>query len=102
MDLIRAVKDVAAEIGAPTVCPISTAHRIGGRGDKPRPVFVRFTARRDKVNIMKSKKHLKDNQHIKNDNRFGDKVIILDDLTEPRMKLLKIVREHEDTEFAYI
>ena len=61
-----------------------------------------FSARRDKDRILKNKKKLKDNQKIKEDARFGDKVIIMEDVTEARQKLLRIVRETPSVDFAFV
>ena len=48
--LIAAVEEMAGVLDVQLIAPISTAHRAGRRGQKDRPVLVRFTARRDKNN----------------------------------------------------
>ena len=100
--LIAKVVQIAQIVGSEIKAPISTAHRIGKKSDKTRPIIVRFTARQDKNELMKKKKALKDNGKVKNSEAFEDKIVILDDITEPRKKLLKMVRDHKDTEFAFV
>ena len=100
-DLLATLHTIAEAAGTKIEGPISAIHRVGRRGQRPRQVIVRFVVRRDKAKLMKQKKNLKNNTKIRDNTKLDEKVILVDDLTDGRMKLLKIVREHRDTEFAY-
>ena len=101
-ELVKVVTDIGLAIDAPIEGKISTVHRVGKRGEKPRALIVRFAVRRDRDRMMKNKKKLKDNETITKDPRFQNKVTLLDDLTEPRRKLLRTVQEYQETDYAYI
>lgn len=100
-DLIAAVHMIAETVGTKLEGPISAIHRVGQKGQKPRQVIVRFTVRRDKRNLMKVKKNLKNNAEIRDNGKLEEKVVIMDDLTTGRRKLLKLVKEHGETDYAY-
>ena len=101
-DIIETVMEIADAIDATIRADISTAHRIGRKGDKPRPVIVRFTARKDRNAILKNKKNLKDNENIKKIEKVSLKVGVQEDVTEPRRRLLKMASDSPHTEFAFI
>ena len=101
-DLRDAIKKVAQVMNAP-LNENFTAYRLGKKtGIKNRPVLVKISSGKEKAVIMASKKKLKDNQAIKDDERYSDKVMVLEDLTDARLKLLKTVRELPGTDFAFV
>ena len=51
---------------------------------------------------MKNKKRLKDNHRIEASKTFESKLMVLEDVTEARRRLLKIANEHNNTDYAYI
>jgi len=64
-----------------TLAEISRSHRIGklkSPNEKPRPIIIRFTSYRTKVNIYKQKRKLK-----------GKKLLITESLSKTRAKLYK-------------
>ena len=61
---------------------ISAVHRNGRKGEKPRPILVKFTSRRSKASLMMKRRALKDKEQYKG-------VYINDDLTPMRAKLLR-------------
>lgn len=79
--------ELAADMGV-TVEPgdISTVHRIGRRGDRSRPVIVRFCHRKKRNEVMNKKKELKNK---------GRNIFVNEDLTPLRATLLKIVKEQD-------
>lgn len=80
---------------------IGDIYRIGKRGGaKTRPIVVK-TNRLVKSAIMANKKTLRQNERIKANNTFEDKVSVYDDLTLPRRKLLKDIKEMENVDFCY-
>ena len=100
-DVKMAVKDIAKLVDAPIQNQFEV-RRVGKKRDgKSRVLAVKFSAREDKTNLMAAKKKLKDSQDIKDDRRFSDKVTIFDDLTVPRQKLLRTVRDLPVTDFAF-
>ena len=100
--LMEVVEDIASCIDAPLEAPISAIHRLGRKGEKTRPVIVRFAVRRDRDRLMKNKKKLRHNKKLKGHSTLEEKVILMEDLTSARRRILKSVQEHRDTEFAYV
>lgn len=93
------VVDLTKEIGCDIQHgDISICHRNGqethqSNGTKrPRQVLVKFVSREKKVAVMKNKKNLKDKK--KN-------VYVNEDLTGPRAKMLKCIREKKCTQSLY-
>ena len=86
-------------------CDVSAVHRLGKKNStssSPCPVIARFNNRRARDNLMSKKKILKNNDEVKNNELFADQVTLTEDLTLPRRKLLKTVRELDVVEFAYV
>ena len=100
-DLKAAVREIANLADAPIQHDF-TVHRIGKKRErKNRVVAVTFSDKVDKVSLMDKKKKLKQRQEIKEDVRFEDKVVVFEDLTNPRQKLLKAVWDLPSTDFAF-
>lgn len=71
--------DVAAQIGVELeVHDIDRSHRVGRRGERPRPVIVKFVSYRKRREVFLNKKKLK-----------GKPITIREDLTQARHKLLR-------------
>lgn len=68
---------------------IAACHRTGRPRNGSRPVIVRFVSRKSKINIMKSKKKLRENH---------PSVFINDDLTSLRSRLLGYIKRLDITE----
>ena len=60
---------------------ISIAHRLPGPKGRPRPVFVRFSRRMARLDILRKKKNLRDNDKTKS-------ISVFEDLTQPRVQFL--------------
>ncbi len=75
---------------------VSVIHRLGkAGGGKNRTVLARFSSRRKANALLKNKKKLKDCEAIRTNALFEDKVIINEDLTAPRRKLLAEVKKNK-------
>lgn len=100
--LVTAIAKLGDAIQVPVVKEsIGDIHRIGRRGGaRPRPIVVK-TNRLLKSAIMTNKKKLRENGKIKADNTFGDRVSVYDDMTMPRRKLMKDIKEMANVEFCY-
>ena len=102
-DLQEIIKDIGIKIIEAEPQNYFDVFRIGKKiPGKRRAILVKFSDCSDKSRLMAKKKYLKDSQSVKDDARFDDKVIILDDLTESRQKLLRKVKEMPITEFAFV
>ena len=44
----------------------------------------------------------KNNEAIKENSKFEERVVLVEDITESRCKLLKTVKESEQVDFAYV
>jgi len=104
-DLIEAIVEIAGETGVAIDAKrdISEVYRVGRPGSdtsRPRTVLVRLMSRTQKIQIMKGKKQLKNNTKINNSQRYK-KVFINEDLTAPRVKLLKAATDATDVEYAF-
>ena len=76
--------------------------RLGKKAQgKNRALLVKFSDKEDKLRFMGKKKGLKDNQDIKDDQRFGDKVLVFEDITIQRQRLLCAVWDLPNVEFAF-
>ena len=80
---------------------INRCHRVGRRGDHPRPIICRFNTTKEKDRMMQAKRKLKD---INTENLFGAKrIYINEDLTKVRSDIaakarrLKAEKKIEDT-----
>ena len=60
---------------------ISIAHRLPGPKGRPRPVIVRFSRRMARLDILRKKKNLRDNDKTKS-------ISVFEDLTQPRVQFL--------------
>ena len=101
-DLQLVVKDIAKEIGHSFQHEFSV-QRIGKKkGDKPRGLLVKCSSKDDKDKVIERKKALKNNKKIKEDKRFSDFVVVVEDVTQPRQRLLRYVRNLPQAEFAFI
>ena len=80
---------------------IEDVYRIGRqRGQKPRPLVVR-TNRLVKARLWQKKRVLNDNQRVKDNVNFSERVVIYEDLTAARRKLFKVVKESSEVDFCY-
>ena len=100
--LISAVSKIGEAIQVRVVKEsIGDIHRIGKRGGtRPRPVVVK-TNRLVKTSIFQNKKKLRENEKIRQDNTFGERVSVYDDLTMARRTLMKDIKEMNNVEFCY-
>ena len=100
--LIEAVKAIAAEAGV-TIHEggVSAIHCIGKRGRHNRPVIVRFVSRLQKQRTIKNRKQLKNNERIRENGKFGDKLTVTENLTAARYKMLKVASEQECVDYAF-
>ena len=73
---------------------INVVHRSGPRGIRPRQIICRFVSQDTKIELLKSKKKLRDNDDYKN-------VIMHEDLTPLGAKLLKVVKEQTNFKSAF-
>lgn len=60
------------------ISDIDRSHRVGRKGNKPRPIIVKFTSYRSRQEIFRSKAKLK-----------GERITIREDLTKCRLEVLK-------------
>lgn len=91
---IQHVLNLAKESGAAHIQlnDISIAHRLPSRNkQQPRPIIARFCRRISKIDLLKSKKNLKDNDRYKN-------VKIFEDLTLPRIKFVNTIKRDDRIE----
>ena len=63
---------------------ISACHRVGGPRNGSQPIIVRFVSRKKRAEVMKKKRHLKDQRK---------QTFITDDLTGQRLKLFHYVKD---------
>lgn len=71
--------EIAEKVGVQlSVQDIDRSHRIGVRGERPRPIILKFTSYRKRSEVFKSKKALK-----------GSGVTIREDLTKTRYNVLQ-------------
>lgn len=73
---------------------INVVHRSGPRGIRPRQIICRFVSRDTKIELLKSKKKLRDSDDYKN-------VFMHEDLTPLRAKLLKVVKEQTNVKSVF-
>ena len=101
--LAEAIEEIAKLIGSDVKKEdVKETRRIGKKkqNGKTRSVVARIEK---KDNLMAKKKdHLKDNEGIKASDKLNDKVLIFDDLTEARERLLRTVRDRENVHFAFV
>ena len=70
---------------------INRSHRIGRKGDFPRPIICRFHSTKDRDRLMKMKKNLRDLDTMKH---FGCRKIFLnEDLTKTRAEIASAARK---------
>ena len=86
---INNVIQLATNVGANvTPADISIAHRLPTRTNNAnRPIIVRFSRRVAKINILRKKKALKDNDH-------SAKIHVFEDLTSTRVNFMKFMKQH--------
>ena len=80
---------------------IGDIHRIGKKSaGKSRPVLVKSNAIQ-KARIFQKKRELRGNSSLKDNPALEDKVLIYEDLTLPRRKLLQEVKKCSSVEYCY-
>ena len=65
---------------------ISIAHRLPGPKGRPRPVIVRFSRRMARLDILRKKKNLRDNDKTKS-------ISVFEDLTQPRVQFFNLMKQ---------
>ena len=89
-EIVKIAKDINVNIKP---ADISVAHRVGKKGgDRPRPVLARFVSRKNRDQLMKARKQLKDIESRKGTTYLND------DLTPLRAKLFSFVKALPQTE----
>ena len=86
-DVYRQVVDVVKGTGV-EICKIdiSVCHRLPARGVSGKPIIVKFVRRKTKLALMKKKSGLR--------HQSGRLIYINDDITQPRARLLKWLKEN--------
>ena len=83
---------------------VKSVRRAGKKRINQKNRGVVVTLYLDKKNLVRAKKSSQKDKTVElsERNKFESKVMILDDLTETRRKLLKTTKEAEKVEFAYV
>ena len=93
-EVVKLTNEMGCDIHQSDISICHRNGRDGGSGNKPRQVLVKFVSREKKIDVMKKKKNLKDKTHRKG-------VYINEDLTAPRAKLFKAIREKKVAHSVY-
>jgi hypothetical protein len=103
--LTEGVEELAKLIGADIKREdVKEIRRIGQKrtGGKPRSVVARLSGVK-KQTLMEKKKALKEHTGLTQSQKFEKKVLIFDELTEPRERMLRAVRDKRGVvEFAFV
>ena len=89
-NVVELTKLTGAEV---TKNDISIAHRLPGPKGRPRPVIVRFSRRMARLDILRKKKNLRDNDKTKS-------ISVFEDLTQPRVQFFNLMKQ--DTRIASV
>lgn len=99
--VIAAIKETGVLIDK---ADISVFHRLGVRqqnSTKPRSVIVKLVRRDKKKEILSSKKILKGKQTVINNPLFAGRLLMYEDLTRVRRRLLETARRQPCVDFAF-
>ncbi len=102
--LKKSVESITKMIGAEVQqIDIKEIRRVGLKKNsgKLRGIVAKIDTAK-KVALMEKKKSLKGREELKNSDTFDEKVLIFDDLTEARERLLRTVRGTDGVEFAFV
>ena len=82
---------------------VSAVHSIGKKRASagPRLVIVPFASRMQKQQFIRNRQKLCDNQRIKDDGKFGNRVTVADDLMPARRRILKVANENAKVEITF-